>query len=117
SSTHYSCDQDRHLMSAAAASAVHHPALTPRSSTGHAGARPNRAPALISMQKPSRSCPLFVIKQTRLDAATATVIPTLKLNSIAATLTTNESPSGKQAAALHIPRVRSLEAFGRRPQC
>jgi len=79
-------------MSAAAASAVRHPALTPRSSTGHAGARPNRASALISMQKPSRSRPLFVIKQTRTDSATAATIATLRLNPIAATLITNKSP-------------------------
>jgi hypothetical protein len=79
-------------MSAAPVSSIHHRTLTCRSSTGHASARLNSAPALRSTPRPSRLRPLLVIKQTALDSAAAVIIRAPTPIPIAATFIPTKSP-------------------------
>ena len=83
------CHQERHLMSPVAVSHIRHRAFTCRSSTGHAGAQPNRTPALISTPHASR---LSLIKQSRAGSASRRNQLTAHSNSPGGHFIANKSP-------------------------
>jgi hypothetical protein len=100
--------QDRHLMSVAATSQTRTVKRVPhRSSTGNVSARPGRRPPSHATYRRARSKP---IRQT---TSPDRAIP--KLRSVPHRHRHHQIAIARGSSRTQLPRVPSLEAFGRRP--